>query len=486
VTTSSSQYDRLAAIAADAMRERGLEPDFPADAQAQAAALPDVPANTSTPVRDLRSLPWCSIDNDDSRDLDQLSVAERLSDGRVRVLVAIADVDSDVSRDSPIDRHAAINTTSVYTPARVFPMLPLRLSTDLTSLNADHDRLAMVVEFIVAADGSLQSDDVYGASVRNQAHLVYDDIDAFLVGRGPLPPDAGRTGIREQLLMQDEVAQALGKRRHELGALDFELSETRVRFDGDQLRSLEPELPNRAKSLIENLMIASNGVVARFLDRRGSLSIRRVVQAPERWDRIIAIAKELGTTLPESADSLALSQFLSARKTASPDSFHELSHTIIRLIGAGEYMVDTPTTDSPGHFALAVKDYTHSTAPNRRYPDLLTQRLVKAVLLGQPSPYSFDALTVMARLCTQREDDANRVERQVRKSAAAMLVDRKIGQRFDAQVTGASPKGVYVRTMEPHIEGRLVRGGAGLDVGDHVSVQLTSVNVERGFIDFVI
>ncbi|MEQ1908273.1 MAG: RNB domain-containing ribonuclease [Vicinamibacterales bacterium] len=484
--TPSSQHDRLAAIAATAMRERGLEPDFPAEALAQAAALRNPAEHSNESTRDLRKLPWCSIDNDDSRDLDQLSASERLTGGRVRVLVAIADVETAVGKDSPIDRHASINTTSVYTPARVFPMLPLRLSTDLTSLNADSDRLALIIEYIVLPDGSLETEDVYAAQVRNQAHLVYDDIDGFLSGRGPLPPDATKPGIREQLEMQDQVTQLLGRRRHELGALDFELSETRVRFDGDRLRSLEPELPNRAKSLIENLMVASNGVVARFLDRHGSLSLRRVVQAPERWDRIVEIASGLGTRLPATPDALALSQFLAARKAAQPDAFAELSHTIIRLIGAGEYVVDTPTTDAPGHFALAVKDYTHSTAPNRRYPDLLTQRQIKAVLRAQPGPYSLEALTTLAQLCTRREDDANRVERQVRKSAAAMLVDTKIGQRFDAVVTGASPKGTYVRTMAPHIEGRVVRGEAGLDVGDRVSVQLVSVNVDRGFIDFAV
>ena len=468
------------------MRERGLEPDFPAEALAQAAALQNPADHSSESMRDLRNLPWCSIDNDDSRDLDQLSVSERLTGGRVRVLVAIADVETAVGKDSPIDRHAGINTTSVYTPARVFPMLPLRLSTDLTSLNADSDRLAIVIEYVVLPDGSVETEDVYGAKVRNQAHLVYDDIDAFLAGRSALPPAATKPGIREQLETQDQTTQLLGRRRHELGALDFELSETRVRFEGDRLRSLEPELPNRAKSLIENLMVASNGVVARFLDRRGSLSLRRVVRVPERWDRIVEIASGLGTKLPATPDALALSQFLAARKAAQPDAFHELSHTIIRLIGAGEYVVDTPSTDAPGHFALAVKDYTHSTAPNRRYPDLLTQRQIKAVLRGQPGPYSFDELTTLAQLCTRREDDANRVERQVRKSAAAMLVDNKIGQRFDAVVTGASPKGTYVRTMDPHIEGRVVRGVAGLDVGDQVSVQLVSVNVDRGFIDFAV
>jgi VacB/RNase II family 3'-5' exoribonuclease len=438
------------------------------------------------PSATLRDLPWCSIDNDDSRDLDQLSVAEPLAGGRVRVLVAVADVDVAAGRGTPIDRHAAINTTSVYTPAVVFPMLPLRLSNDLTSLNADTDRLAMIVAYVVAPDGSVESDDVSGARVRNRAHLVYEDIDAFLAGRGPLPREAHAPGMRDQLELQDRVAQVLSRRRHELGALDFETSDTYVRFDGDRLRGLEPRLPNRAKSLIENLMIAANGVVARFLDRRGSPSIRRVVHAPERWDRIVAIAAGLHYAMPQTADPRALAQFLRARKDADPADFPELSHTIIRLVGSGQYLVDTPGVDAPGHFALAVKDYSHSTAPNRRFSDLLTQRLLKAVLRNEPAPYSIEELTTLARLCTSREDDANRVERQVRKSAAAMLVADRVGQRFQAVVTGASPKGTYVRTLAPHIEGRVVRGERGLDVGDRVSVQLVSVDVQRGFIDFAV
>lgn len=475
------------------MRERGLEPDFPADALAQASAVSaapardDVPTDVSmnvsmnVPTKDLRALPWCSIDNDDSKDLDQLSASERLTDGTVRVLIAIADVAVVVPLDSPVDRHAAINTTSVYTPARVFPMLPTRLSTDLTSLNQDEDRLALVVDIAVKTDGTLASEDVYAAHVRNQAHLVYDDVDRYLADGDALP--VSQTML-DQLRMQDGVAQALSKRRHELGALDFELQETRVKFDGDRLRDLQADLPNRAKQLIENLMIASNGVVARFLDSHGSASIRRVVHAPARWDRIQAIAAGLGTTLPGTPDSRALAQFLTARKAADPADFHELSQAIIKLVGAGEYLVDTPSTVAPGHFALAVKDYAHSTAPNRRYTDLITQRLVKAVLRGQPAPYSVEALTALARLCTQREDDANKVERQVRKSAAAMLIADRVGQRFDAIVTGASPKGTYVRTMAPHIEGRVVRGMAGMDVGERVKVQLVAVDVERGFIDF--
>ncbi len=479
-----SQHQRLAAIAAAAMRERGLAPEFPPEALAQAAALPSGPAHASEPVRDLRDLPWCSIDNDDSRDLDQLSVAERLTDGRTRLLVAVADVDGAAPKHSPIDQHAAVNTTSVYTPARVFPMLPLRLSTDLTSLNANVDRLAVIVEFIVGPDGAIEHNDVYGALVRNQAHLVYDDIDAFLAGRGALPASGHAPGVREQLTLQDETAQLLSKHRHELGALDFDTAETRVRFEGDHLEGLAPQLPNRAKALIENLMIAANGAVARFLDGHNSPSIRRVVELPARWDRIMAIAATFGETLPLAPDALALSQFLGRRKAADPDDFSELSHAVIRLVGAGQYLVDTPQTVAPGHFALAVKDYAHSTAPNRRYSDLLTQRLLKAVLRGEPSPYAVDELVALARLCTQREDDANRVERQVRKSAAAMLVADRLGQRFPAIVTGASPKGTYVRTLTPHIEGRVVKGEAGLDVGDRVTVLLSSVNIDRGFIDF--
>ena len=464
------------------MRERGLEPDFPADAVAQVESLRHAPhGDPSLPPRDLRNLPWCSIDNDDSKDLDQLSVAERLAVGSVRVRVAIADVDVLVPMDSPVDRHAAVNTTSVYTPARVFPMLPVRLSTDLTSLNQDADRLALVTEMTVARDGAVSDERVYAALVRNQAHLVYDDVDRFLSSGTPLPITDEMLG---QLRMQAEAAQALSTRRHELGALDFELPETRVQFDDGQLRALQADTPNRAKDLIQNLMIATNGVVARFLDRNGSASIRRVVREPARWDRIQAIASTLGTTLPPIPDSPALARFLATRKAADPAGFHELSHAIIKLVGAGEYLVDPPSTDAPGHFALAVKDYAHSTAPNRRYTDLITQRLVKAVLRGAPAPYSVETLTALARLCTTREDDANRVERQVRKSAAAMLIADRVGQHFDAVVTGASPKGTYVRTTSPHIEGRVVRGTQGLDVGEHVRVQLVAVDVERGFIDF--
>jgi VacB/RNase II family 3'-5' exoribonuclease len=484
--STQSNRERLRAIAVSVMRARGLDPVMPADAVAQAAAVGGPARTTEEPVRDLRALLWCSIDNDDSRDLDQLSVAEALAGGATRTLVAIADVDAVVASNSPVDRHAAVNTTSVYTPAVIFPMLPERLSTDLTSLADQQDRLAVVIEFTVASNGSLAGSDVYGATVRNRAKLAYNSVGAWLAGSGPLPPAAAAVaGMDAQLRMQDRVAQALGGVLHEHGALDFETVEVRPLFDGDTLSDLRPDTPNRAKALIEYLMIAANGVIARFLAAHGSPSIRRVVKTPERWDRIVALAAQTGDALPAVADSRALAAFLAKRKAADPERFSDLSHSVIRLLGRGEYVVELPGGTAPGHFGLAVKDYTHSTAPNRRYPDLLTQRLVKAALAGHPVPYSAAELERLAAHCTQQEDAANKVERQTQKSASAMLMTSRIGARFDALVTGASPKGTFVRIAAPPVEGMLVSGQQGLDVGDHVAVQLSRVDVDRGFIDFV-
>ncbi|MGH9139726.1 MAG: ribonuclease catalytic domain-containing protein, partial [Vicinamibacterales bacterium] len=413
-----SQRGHLRSIAVRAMRERGLDPDFPQDALAQAAAIKSAPTTTEEPTRDLRGLLWCSIDNDDSRDLDQLSVAEALHDGDVRVLVAIADVDAAVAKGSPIDRHAALNTTSVYTPGVIFPMLPERLSTDLTSLADRQDRIAMVIEFVVSRDGALKSSLLYGATVNNKAKLAYNAVGAWLEHAGPLPPAAAAVaGMDQQLRMQDGVAQALDAVRVQHGALGFETIEVENVFDGDTLHEVRPQAPNRAKSLIANLMIAANGVTARFLDARGFPSLRRVVKSPERWDRIRALATQLGDTLPAAADSLALAAFLSRRKKADPQTFPDLSTSIIRLLGRGEYVVDPPGEEPPGHFGLAVRDYSHSTAPNRRFPDLVTQRLVKAALAGHRSPYGLGELEGIATQCTNQEDAANKVERQVRKSA---------------------------------------------------------------------
>ena len=484
--TDRSDRARLRAIAFAAMRERGLDPEIPAAAAAEAGSIPGPPTTTEEPTRDLRSLLWCSIDNDDSRDLDQLSVAEPLGNGTVKVLVAVADVDAAVKKGSSVDQHASLNTTSVYTPAVIFPMLPERLSTDLTSLNDGEDRLAIVIELTVSANGELPASDVYGARVRNRAKLAYNGVGAWLAGEGPLPPAAAAVrGMDEQLRIQDAAAQALNTVRFQHGALDFETLEVQHVFDGEMLRDVETQSPNRAKKLIENLMVAANGVTARFLDRRNSPSLRRVVKSPERWDRIRALASETGDQLPDAADSAALSTFLARRKAAAPDTFPDLSRTVIRLLGSGEYVVDPPGAEPPGHFGLAVRDYTHSTAPNRRFPDLITQRLVKAALAGHPWPYSLAELERLAAHCTKQEDAANKVERQVRKAAAALVMESRIGAAFDAIVTGASNKGTWVRVGAPPIEGKLVRGERGLDIGDRVHVRLVSVDVERGFIDFV-
>src|SRR3954452_3361438 len=437
--TESSNRAHLRAIAVDAMRERGLDPAIPPDALAQAASLPGAPTRTEEPTRDLRSLLWCSIDNDDSRDLDQLSVGEEMPGGAVKLRVAIADVDAAVAKGSPVDRHASLNTTSVYTPGIIFPMLPERLSTDLTSMNDQQDRLAVVVEFVVAADGVLQAWDVYGAVVNNKAKLAYNAVGAWLEGGGPLPPAAAAVrGMDAQLRMQDRAAQALEKVRVENGALGFQTIEVDAVFDGDTLHEVRQKEHNRAMSLIANLMIAANGVTARFLDARHFPSLRRVVKSPERWDRIRVLAESLGSKLPAAAASRALNEFLQQRKEAEPDTFPDLSRTIIQLLGSGEYVVDPPGEEPPGHFGLAVRDYTHSTAPNRRYPDLITQRLVKAALAGHSVPYTIAELERLAAQCTKQEDSANKVERQVRKSAAAMVVQSRIGQVFDAYVTGAS------------------------------------------------
>jgi len=473
---------RLRRIAIEAMRARGFEPDFPASAIAQVASTSVQAADG--PVQDLRGLLWCSIDDDESRDLDQLSVAEPADRG-VRLLVAIADVDAAVRRGSPVDDHAALNTTTVYTPALIFPMLPERLSTDITSLADDEDRLAIVAEMLVDDDGNVRSSDVYAARVRNRAKLAYRSVDAWLRGIAAAPPAlAAVAGMEDQVRIQDRMAQALALRRHANGALDFSTTELVPVFEGDDIRELRADGAPRARALIENLMIAANGVVARFLDSRGSVSIRRVVKAPERWDRIIELAARRGGRLPANPDPRALAAFLAEQKAADPDGYEELSHSVLKLLGSGEYVVDPPGGDAPGHFGLAVRDYTHSTAPNRRFPDLVTQRLIKAAIRRQPPAYSLAELGELAAHCTRREDDANRVERQVRKSAAALFIADRVGQRFDAIVTGASDKGTWVRVVSPPIEGRVVRGEHGLDVGDRVTVQLVSVDVDRGFIDF--
>ncbi len=482
---SRRRHDRedLERIADRAMRERGLEPDLPGEVRAEVDSLRG-PAGDPA-ARDLRELLWCSIDNDDSRDLDQLSAAASRPDGSTTVWVAIADVDALVKKDGPIDRHAARNTTSVYTAAKLYPMLPERLSTDWTSLVQDEDRLAVVVELRIAADGSIDRADVYRATVHNHAKLAYDAVSAWLEGAAPPPaPLAAIAGLEESLRWQDAVAQKLRRLRHERGALDLETIEARAVFAGEEIRDLEQPLKNRARELIEDLMIATNGATARFLDGRGLPSLRRVLRSPERWARIADFARELGTELPDEPDSAALEAFLLRQKEVDPLRFPDLSLTIVKLMGSGEYAVDVPGAAHIGHFGLAVRDYTHSTAPNRRYPDVITQRMLKAALAGEPSPYSLAELRDLALHCTQQEDDATKVERQIRKSAGALLLEGRIGERFQSIVTGASEKGTWVRLLAPPVEGKLQRGWEGLDVGDRLQVRLISTDIERGFIDF--
>jgi VacB/RNase II family 3'-5' exoribonuclease len=475
----------LERIARQTMIQRGLLPDFSPAVLAEARAIANAAVDRDPSIRDLRRLLWASIDNDDSRDLDQLSVAEPVAGGATKILVAIADVDALVSRGSAIDGHAFTNTTSVYTAAKVFPMLPEHLSTDLTSLGQDQERLAMVVAMVVGADGAVTDSEVYRAAVLNRAKLAYNGVAAWLDGAAPVPPRvAAVPGLDEQLRLQDRVAQAMKGLRHRHGALSLETVEVRPVFDGDVVADLEPDTKNRAKELIEELMVAANGVTAKYLERKGFPSLRRVLRSPERWDRIVALAAGLGERLPPAPSAPALEEFLTKRKNADPDRFPDVSLSVIKLLGPGEYAVELPGQPTPGHFGLAVNDYTHSTAPNRRFPDLVTQRLLKAALRGQPMPYDKDELAAVAGHCTQQADNAAKVERQVRKSAAALLLASRIGERFDAIVTGASPKGTWVRIRRPSAEGRVVRGFERLDVGDHLRVELVRTDVEHGFVDF--
>ena len=465
------------------MLDNGFTPDFPAGVVAEADRAPDRASVATTAIPDLRALPWSSIDNDSSRDLDQLELAESLDTGDVRIRVAIADVAGTVAQGSAIDQFAAANATSVYTGVLTFPMLPEQLSTDRTSLGQDADRAAVVIEFVVTPDGTTRSHTISRARVTNHAKLAYSSVGAWLEGRGTLPPSATPV-IEEQLRLQDRVAQSLRAQRARAGALSFETIEAQSVMHADQSVSIELVQKTRASHLIEDFMIAANVAMAHFLDEHGSPSIRRVVRTPERWERIVALAAALGETLPAQPDSAALERFLVKRRGADAEHFPDLSLSVVKLIGPGEYALHAPGTADAGHFGLATHDYMHSTAPNRRYADLVTQRLVLAVLAGTPVPYSNDELMRIAQHCTEREDAARKVERQVRKVAAAVSMASRVGDTFDAIVTGASPKGTYVRLLTPPVEGRVMAGEQGLDVGDRVRVTLRSTDPTRGFVDF--
>ncbi len=474
---------QLTAIAKQAMTEYGLLHAFPPDVVRELNQITGPLDASDGDIRDLRDLAWCSIDNDDSRDLDQLSVSQPVSKDVTRILIAIADVDSYVRKGSKVDGRAKHNTTSVYCPTVIFNMLPEKLSYGLTSLNEGEDRLAMVTELEIGRAGVVRSSH-YRARVRNKAKLTYSAVGAWLEGRGPVPEKVAAAGLEEQLVTQDKVAQKLRSRREEEGALDLETIEARAVLANGKIVDLESSRKNRAHELIEDFMIAANGSAARFLTSKGFPTFRRIVREPERWLRIVALARELDERLPEFPDSKALEAFLVRRKAADPLRFPDLSLSIVKLMGRGEYAVQLPGDAGLGHFGLAVKDYSHSTAPNRRYPDIITQRLLKAALAGMPSPYGRDEIVSLAQHCSDQENAANKVERRVYKSAAAQLLLPHVGRVFDALVTGASNKGTWVRVLHPPVEGRLTRGFRNLEVGQLLRVKLTNVDVERGYIDF--
>ena len=475
----------LFVAARDEMVHEGFEPDFPpevdqelADLKRQSQSIPESDA------RDLRGLLWSSIDNDTSRDLDQIEFAERVAEG-IRVRIGIADVDSKVPLGSAIDEHARSETTSVYTGVRTFPMLPELLSTDLSSLAEHEDRMAIVIEVVVKADGSIVTSEIYRAVVNNKAQLTYSGVGPWLEARGAAEQKvASSPELQEQVKLQDEAATALREQRYRLGALNFDRVEVNATVRDGRVEGLTATKKTRADTLIEDFMIAANEVMAKTLKDRGVPSIRRVVKSPERWPRIVELASRYGEKLPGQPDSGALNAFLEERRLADEVHYPDLSLAVVKLMGPGEYVMSKPGAEDDGHFGLAATDYTHSTAPNRRFADLVVQRLSKAALAGQRPPYSDVELSAIAAHCTAKEDAARKVERAMKKRIAAVALQNRIGQSFSGVVTGVTPKGVFVRVLDPPVEGRLLRGEAGVDVGDRIEVQLLATDPQRGYIDF--
>lgn len=478
----------LTAIAHQAMLDAGFVPEMPRSVldELQSLQTRSQPAVSDSPARDMRSLLWSSIDDRKSRDLDQVEYAEKLTNGDIRVMVGIADVDALVQKGSAIDAHAAENGTSVYAGFTTFPMLPEELSTDKTSLVGGADRHSIVTEMIVTTDGTVKSSDVFPALLHNYAKLSYEAVGAWLDDKGPMPPEVAQVpGMDAQIRLQFEAEQHLRQLRREHGALELETIQTSPVLDAaGKVIDLSTTERNSARDLIENFMIAANVAMAQFLESKGVFSIRRVVRTPEHWSRIVEIAESLRDNLPAEPDSRALADFMARRKAADPAHFPDLSLSIVKLLGPGEYMVQKPGASGEGHFGLAVHDYTHSTAPNRRYADLVTQRLVKAALGKAAPPYTEPELTAIAAHCTEREDAARKVERKMRKVAAAVLMQNRIGEVFDAIVTGVTPKGIFARVLRPPVDGRVMRGEQGLRVGEKIRVKLLSADPQRGFIDF--
>jgi VacB/RNase II family 3'-5' exoribonuclease len=488
--SSKPLHFNLVSAAHAAMIEHGFQPDFPAGTDTELASIQAHPQPpVSSGIKDLRNLLWSSIDNDTSKDLDQVEWAQKLADGRIRVLIGVADVDSRVGKGTLLDTHARSETTSVYTGVKVFPMLPAELSEGITSLNENEDRLAMVVEYSVDASGTVAEGKAYRALVRNRAQLAYNGVGAWLDGGGPAPAKvAANADLAAQLKLQDQAARQMQGGRFQHGALDLETIETRPVMLEEEAIDIARQQKNRATSLIEEFMVAANGVIAKTFDDAGVASIRRIVRIPKRWERIVEIAEGLGTKLPAEPDSKALNDFLLLQKQKDPDHFPDLSLAVVKLMGPGEYVLVKPNEVSPGHFGLAVQDYTHSTAPNRRFPDVVTQRILKALIAKATQPYSEGDLNSIAQRCTLMEDASRKVEREMQKRIAAVVLHPRIGQTFRAIVTGVNNYGTFVRALEPHVEGMLVNAGRpgtnGLDVGDRLTVRLVSTDPERGFIDF--
>jgi exoribonuclease-2 len=466
------------------MIEHGFEPDYPPAVAQELEQLREHPPQEPATARDLRELLWSSIDNDTSRDLDQIEYAEPVAGGH-RVLIGIADVDAYVPKGSAIDQHALRETTTVYTGVENFGMLPDELSTGTTSLLEGQERAAVVVEFTVDAQAQITASDIYRARVVNRGQLAYPSVGAWLAGGSAAPPKvAASAELAQQLKMQNEIAQRLRGQRSDRGALNLLTLETQPIQMRDGSIELSAEVKNQATQLIEDFMIAANGVVAGMLDAKGYSSIRRVVKTPKRWDRIVELAAQKGAKLPADPDPKPLHDFLCAQQAKDPEHFPDLSLAVIKLLGPGEYVLERPGELAQGHFGLAVEHYTHSTAPNRRYADLVMQRLLKAMMDGQQSPYSEDELAAVAAQCTKMEDAERKLSREMQKRIAAVAMSGRIGQSFDAIVTGVNEHGTFVRTLQPHVEGMLVHGGKGIDVGDRVRVKLVRTDPERGYIDF--
>ncbi len=476
----------LKAISFFAMQKYGFKPEFPRAVLREVDAIqPDIAKAIGKKGQDLRALLWSSIDNFDSQDLDQMEYCERGPEGEIHVRIAIADVDHYVPKHSQADQYAAYNGTSVYTGIVTYPMLPDRLSKGISSLLPGQDCRAVIIEYTVLPDGSVRHGSLSRAIVANKAKLIYEQVGDWLEGAAPMPQFIHDVeGLEAQVRLQHEAALRLKKFRTAQGALELETIEAEPLVENGAVKDLVVQKKNMARNLIEEFMVAANGTTVAFLGNAGIPMIQRIVRIPKHWDGIVLAAAMYRETLPNQPDAKALTEFLSRQKEADPIRFPDLSLTIVKLMGAGEYVPLDPGEQPLGHFALAVTDYTHGTAPNRRYVDLIIQRLVKTVIDNVESPYTTEELVDQSAWLTEKEKGSKKVERYMRKAAAAVLLQDRIGASFEALVTGASEKGTYVRLISPPAEGRVMQGQQGLHVGEKVRVTLLKTDPLNGFVDF--